>query len=81
MGIKEGTVEKLVGTAGGIFSIQSIRRVPEDVRYDGDLIKNVRGLPWKLAPAGEERVELPMPAEILPERPEVPLPQLRHRAR
>ena len=75
LGIKEGTVEKLVGTASGIFSIQSIRRVPEDARYDGDLIKDIRGLPWRLAPTAEERVELPMPAEILPERPEVPLSQ------
>ena len=50
LGIKEGTIEKLVGAPNVVYSVSSIRRVPEDSRYDGDLVRNLKGVPWKPNP-------------------------------
>ena len=51
------TAEKVVGTKDGTFVVQSIRRIPEDQRYDSEMILSVRGLPWKPTPSGPEDQE------------------------
>jgi hypothetical protein len=72
LGIREHTTEKIVGTAEGIYVVQSIRRKPEGERYNADLVKGIRGLPWLLKPEDEAVVELPEPITLRPEMPEAP---------
>ena len=69
------TTERIFGTSTGCYVVQSIRRVPEDRRYDSQLLANVRGLPWKPVPEGPEDqgvMELPEPVNLEPECPDVP---------
>ena len=75
LGVKHDTTERIVGTSTGCYVVQSIRRVPEDRRYDSQLLANVKGLPWKPIPEGPEDqgvMELPEPVNLEPECPEVP---------
>ena len=41
LGVKDGTTEKIVGTATGVYTAQSIRRKPEEDRYDSALLKSI----------------------------------------
>ena len=71
LGMRERTTEKIVGTKEGIYVVQSIRRRPEGERYDADMVKGIRGLPWMPRPEDEAAVELPEPITLRPEVPEV----------
>ena len=67
LGVKHDTTERIVGTSTGCYVVQSIRRVPEDRRYDSQLLANVKGLPWKPVPDGPEDqgvMELPEPVNL-----------------
>ena len=66
------TTEKIVGTANGVFVVQSIRRRPEPQRFDKDLLKQVRGFPWNPNPGPEEARELPGSVPMRPMSPGVP---------
>ncbi|CAE7627361.1 unnamed protein product [Symbiodinium sp. CCMP2592] len=50
LGLRLQSTEKIVGTNQGIFVVQSIKRKPEGQQWDSDLVKAVRGLPWKTSP-------------------------------
>ena len=56
------TTEKIVADKDGIYVVQSIRRVPAEQRYDGELLRSIRGTPWDPLP-GNAMQELP---ELLP---------------
>ena len=44
--MKDTTTEKIVGNSTGVFTVQSIRRKPEEDRYDSELLKSITGIPW-----------------------------------
>jgi hypothetical protein len=69
LGVKMNTTEKIVGNATGTYVVQSMRRLPEGARYDQEMLKSLRGLPWKPQPGPEDPVnlELPMPIALEPE--------------
>ena len=75
LGVQVHTTEKIVGTKAGVLVVQSIRRVPEDERYDSEALGSLRGLPWKPTPDGPDdqgAMELPSAVEMQPDCPEVP---------
>ena len=47
IGVDIETDEVMVGTANGVFKARSIRRKPEEDRWDKSQIKGMTGLPWK----------------------------------
>ena len=53
IGVRTESTEKIVGTPQGVFVVQSVRRLPEDQRYNSSDLASIVGLPWKLVPAGE----------------------------
>ena len=65
LGIRLQSTEKIVGTNRGIFVVQSIRRKPDGQQWDADLVKAVRGLPWKTSPEETgEGAKLPEPLVV-----------------
>ena len=75
LSVKVESTEKVAGTDRGVFVVQSLRRLPEDQRYDSEALSKLKGLPWKPMPDGsddQEALELPGAAELLPDSPEVP---------
>ena len=50
--------------------MQSVRRVPEEQRYDDRLLQSVRGTPWE-PNAGDVSTHLPEPMLIIPQMPDV----------
>ena len=54
----------------GTYVVQSVRRVPEEQRYDHRLLQNVRGTPWEPNP-GDVSTDLPEPMLIIPQLPYV----------
>ena len=56
------TTEKIVaGEDGTAYVVQSIRRVPEEMRWDGKAIMTIRTTPWEPVPGKGEVFELPEP--------------------
>ena len=53
IGVRIESTEKIVGTPNGVFAVQSVRRLPEDQRYNSSDLAGVVGLPWKLVPTGK----------------------------
>ena len=75
LGVEVDTAERIVGMSQKVFVVQSIRRVPEDQRYNSELLLSIKGLPWKPTPEtgdSAEAMELPMPISITPDTPDVP---------
>ncbi|CAE7251708.1 unnamed protein product [Symbiodinium sp. CCMP2592] len=65
LGLRLQSTEKIVGTNQGIFVVQSIKRKPEGQQWDSDLVKAVRGLPWKTSPDETgDGVRLPEPLTV-----------------
>ena len=65
LGIRIQSTEKIVGTNRGIFVVQSIRRKPDGQQWDAELVKSVRGLPWKTSPEETgEGAKLPEPLVV-----------------
>ena len=54
----------------GTQAVQSVRRVPEEKRYDHRVLQNVRGTPWEPNP-GDGSTDLPEPILIIPQLPDV----------
>ena len=74
--MKENTTERIVGNLPGIFIVQSARRKPEEERWNPDLVKGLKGIPWDPNPGqeagGNSGGTLGMPIFLEPECPEVP---------
>ena len=59
LGVKDNTTEKIVGSASGVFTVQSIRRRSADDRYDVETLMSVTGVPWD--PQATKLDEVPLP--------------------
>ena len=70
VGVRVKTAERIVMDETGAYVVQSVRRVPEEQRYDHRLLQNVRGTPWEPNP-GDVSTELPEPMLIIPQLPDV----------
>ena len=68
LGVKDTTTEKIVGNSTGVFTVQSIRRKPEEDRYDSELLKSITGIPWDPQAIREE------PAIAAPREPVIASP-------
>ena len=74
MGVRVNTTERIVMDENGTYVVQSVRRVPEEQRYDHRLLQSVGGTPWEPNP-GEVSTDLPEPMLIIPQLPDVePVP-------
>jgi thiol-disulfide isomerase/thioredoxin len=73
LGVKESTTEKIVGNAGGTYTVQSVRRLPLEQQFSAELLQTIVGLPWKPNPKAEG-ADIPdaTRVRILPECPEIP---------
>ena len=72
MGLEPTTNEARIGTASGVVRARTIKRRPEDERWNIDAIKSVVGMPWQpildvksgvitaeaIVPAAESRTEV-----------------------
>ena len=47
----------LVGTPNGVVKVQGIERLPINQARDPELLKSIRGCPWRLSP-GDVQKEL-----------------------
>ena len=47
LGVKRTTTERIVGDETGVYVVQSIRRVPEDRRWNQTLADSIIGTPWQ----------------------------------
>ena len=45
LGVKDNTIEKIVGNASSVFTVQSIRRRSAEDRYDVETLMSVTGVP------------------------------------
>ena len=70
VGVRVKTTERIVMDTTGTYAVQSVRRVPEEQRYDNRLLRNVRGTPWEPNP-GDVSTDLPEPTLIIPQLPDV----------
>ena len=64
VGVRVKATECIVMDETGTYVVQSVRRVPEEQRYDNKLLRNVRGTPWELNP-GDVSTDLPEPMLII----------------
>ena len=51
VGVRVKTTERIVMDETGTHVVQSVRRVPEEQRYDNRLLQSVRGTPWEPIPS------------------------------
>jgi hypothetical protein len=65
------STEKIVGNSEGVFTVQSIHRKPEEDRWSGTQVKQLRGFPWLPNPGEVDETQLREPIVVMPERPEV----------
>ena len=65
MGVREIIAERIVMDETGTHVVQSVRRVPEEQRYDNRLLRNVRGTCWEANP-GDVSTDLRVPVLIIP---------------
>ena len=70
VGVRVKTTERIVMDETGTYVVQSVRRVPEEQRYDNRLLRSVRGTPWEPNP-GDVSTDLPEPMLIIPQLPDV----------
>ena len=69
-GVRVKTTERIVMDETETYVVQSVRRVPEEQRYDHKLLRSVRGSPWEPNP-GDVSTDLPEPMLIVPQLPDV----------
>ena len=76
VGINRQSGEKAVATESGVHWVVSVKRRPEALRWDGDLLKKLKGVPWSLKGEGGEKLPRPLalPAEVLEAAVEEPKP-------
>ena len=66
VGVRVKRTERIVMDETGTYVVQSVRRVPEEQRYDNRLLRNVRGTPWEPNPGGVS-TDLPEPVLVIPQ--------------
>ena len=66
VGVRVDTTERSVMDETGTSAVQSVRRVPEEQRYDHRLLQSVCGTPWEPNP-GDVSTDLPEPMLIVPQ--------------
>jgi hypothetical protein len=76
LGIKDNTNEVFVGTNNGVFKVQSVRRKPEQERYQWSELEKMVGLPWKPTPSSEESTEVPPSLIVIPASTDDSIPVL-----
>ena len=69
VGVRVKTTESIVMDETGTYVVQSVRRVPEEQRYDNRLLLSVRGTPWEPNPS-DVTTALPEPMLIIPQLPD-----------
>ena len=77
LGIQEGTAMRWIGTADGVVRTWTIKRVPDDEKWQRSLLDQMVGLPWQLRPTSSKSLESEAPAveiELAEEKPEDVLP-------
>ena len=70
VGVRVKTTERIVMDETGTYVVQSVRRVPEEQRYDHRLLQNVRGTHWEPNP-GDVSTDFPELMLIIPQLPDV----------
>ena len=70
VGVRVKTTERIVMDETGTYVVQSVRRVPEEQRYDHRLLQSVRGTLSEPNP-GDVMTDLPEPMPITPQLPDV----------
>ena len=70
VGVRVKITEHVVMDETGTHVVQSVRRVPEEQRYDSRLLRNVRGTPCE-PNFGDVSTDLPEPMLIIPPLPDV----------
>ena len=55
LGVLDGSGEKVVGTPEGCIKVRSIRRKPEQERWNHDFMTTLRGVPWEVVPGHPDR--------------------------
>ena len=70
VGVRVKTTERTVMDETGTHGVQSVRRVPEEQRYDHRSLQHVRGTPWEPNP-GDVSTDLNEPMLIIPQLPDV----------
>ena len=69
LGIRLGSDEYLVGTAGGVFKARSIRRKPMEHRWDHAQVTSIMGTPWKpYAFTEDDKLRIDIPGVQDPQR-------------
>lgn len=56
-GVRLNTTEKIIATENGIVVAQSVRRKPEELRWNSELFGRVKGTPWAPIPGRSARPE------------------------
>jgi hypothetical protein len=74
LGIQESTAMRWIGTADGVVRTWTIKRLPEEDKWQSDLLEKMVGLPWQLRPTSSKPLESdapPLTIELAPEEKEV----------
>ena len=70
VGVQVKTTQRIVMDETGTYVVQSVRRVPEEQRYDHRLLQIVSGSPWEPNP-GDVSTFLPEPLLTVTQQPDV----------
>ena len=78
LALTDVTDEYIIGTAKGCVKSNNVKRVPEEDARDLEMVKAIRGQPWKLSPtmeAGTRTQDLPVRISMAPVVQDQALPQ------
>lgn len=83
LGVQEGTAMRWIGTAEGTVRTWTIKRLPEEEKWQKEILEAVIGLPWQLRPSVARDAEAQrLPVEIvLPEVEDEPKPAVETKKR
>ena len=88
MGVKLDSTEKIVADTVGIYLVSDIQRVPEEQKWNAELLRSIRSTPWEPNTSDKEGVaekrtqDLPEPIVLEPANPDVePVPVTVHEPR
>ena len=73
VGVNPRTSESLIANSSGVFRARTVKRLPEDDRWDGNAISEIKGLPWdfRTAEAPEAEIRIEPTTEDIPPVPEI----------
>ena len=88
LGVKLDSTEKIVADAVGVYLVSDIQRVPEEQKWNAEMLKSIRSTPWEPSTSDKEGTsdvarsatqDLPEPIVLEPVNPEVePVPVTVH---